>query len=115
VRDETKYERMKLFGEALPKIREQVERDLALPGLPREKMLATIVCLLETTFIRVGNEEYARENHSYGLTTLRDKHVDIEGSKVHFKFKGKSDKLHSIDVQDRQLARIVKKCQDLPG
>jgi DNA topoisomerase-1 len=115
VRDETKYERMKLFGAALPKIREQVERDLALPGLPREKVLATIVRLLETTFIRIGNEEYARENKSYGLTTLRDKHVEIEGAKVHFKFKGKSGKMHDIDVQDRQLARIVKKCQDVPG
>ncbi len=114
-RDETKYERMKLFGAALPKIREQVERDLALPGLPREKVLATIVRLLETTFIRVGNEEYAKENKSYGLTTLRNMHVDVEGSKVHFKFKGKSGKMHSIDVQNRQLARIVKKCQDVPG
>jgi DNA topoisomerase-1 len=115
VRDETKYERMKIFGEALPKIREHVERDLALPGLPREKVLATIVRLLETTFIRVGNEEYARENHSYGLTTLHNKHADIKGSTVHFKFKGKSGKLHNIDVQDRRLARIVKQCQDLPG
>jgi DNA topoisomerase-1 len=106
---------MKLFGAALPKIRAQVDRDLALPGLPREKVLATIVRLLETTFIRIGNEEYARENKSYGLTTLRDKHVDIEGAKVHFKFKGKSGKMHSIDVNDRQLARIVKKCQDVPG
>jgi DNA topoisomerase I len=115
VRDETKYERMKLFGEALPKIRGRVDQDLALPGLPREKVLATIVRLLETTFIRVGNEEYARENHSYGLTTLRDKHVEIEGTKVHFHFKGKSGKVHSIDVQDKQLARIVKKCRDVPG
>ena len=115
VRDETKYERMKLFGQALPRIREHVESDLALPGLPREKVLATIVRLLETTFIRIGNEEYARENHSYGLTTLRNKHVDVEGSNVHLKFKGKSGKMHSIDVRDRQLARIVKKCQDLPG
>jgi DNA topoisomerase I len=115
VRDETKYERMKLFGEALPKIREHVDKDLALPGLPREKVLATIVRLLETTFIRVGNEEYARENQSYGLTTLRDKHVEIEGAKVHFHFKGKSGKLHSIDVQDKQLARIVKRCRDVPG
>ena len=114
-RDETKYERMKLFGAALPQIRKHVERDLALPGLPREKVLATIVRLLETTFIRVGNEEYARENRSYGLTTLRNKHVDVEGSKVHFNFKGKSGKFHSIDVNDRRLARIVKKCQDVPG
>jgi DNA topoisomerase-1 len=115
VRDETKYERMKIFGQMLPAIRERVEQDLALPGLPREKVLATIVRLLETTFIRVGNEEYARENKSYGLTTMRDKHVDIAGSTVRFNFKGKSGKTHSIDVNDRQLARIVKKCQDLPG
>jgi DNA topoisomerase-1 len=115
VRDENKYERMKLFGEALPKIRERVEHDLALPGLPREKVLATIVRLLETTFIRVGNEEYAKENHSYGLTTLHDKHAEITGSKVHFKFKGKSGKPHNIDVHDRRLARIVKQCQDIPG
>jgi len=115
VRDETKYERMKVFGEALPKIRKRAEHDLALPGLPREKVLATIVRLLETTFARVGNEEYAKENHSYGLTTLQNKHVDVDGSKVHFKFKGKSGKLHNIDVHDRRLARIVKQCQDLPG
>ncbi len=115
VRDETKYERMKLFGEALPKIRAHVERDLSLPGLPREKVLATIVRLLETTFIRVGNEEYARENHSYGLTTMREKHVDVDGSTVRFKFKGKSGKNHTIDLNDRRLARIVKRCLDLPG
>ena len=115
VRDETKYERMKAFGEALPRIRKRVEQDLALSGLPREKVLATIVRLLETTFIRVGNEEYAKENQSYGLTTLRDKHADIKGSTVRFKFKGKSRKLHNIDVNDRRLARIVKQCQDIPG
>ncbi len=111
VRDENKYERMRIFGEALPQIRERVENDLALPGLPREKVLATIVRLLETTFIRVGNEEYAKEN----LTTLHDKHAEITGAKVHFKFKGKSGKLHNIDVHDRRLARIVKQCQDIPG
>lgn len=115
VRDETKYERMKLFGEALPKIRERVEKDLGLPELPREKILATIVRLLETTFIRVGNVEYAKENHSYGLTTLRNKHVDVEGSTVRFKFQGKSGKRHVIDLNDRRLARIVKRCLDLPG
>ena len=115
VRDETKYERMKLFGEVLPRIREHVEGDLALPGLPREKVLATIVRLLETTFIRVGNEEYARENQSFGLTTLRNKHVEIEGSTVHFEFKGKSGKMHSIDISDRRVARIVRKCRDIPG
>ena len=115
VRDETKYERMKLFGEALPIIRERVEKDLALPDLPREKVLATIVRLLETTFIRVGNAEYAKENHSYGLTTLRNKHVDVEGATVRFKFQGKSGKRHEIDINDRRLARIVKRCLDLPG
>ena len=115
VRDETKYERMRLFGEALPVIRERVEKDLALPGLPREKVLATIVRLLETTFIRVGNEEYAKENHSYGLTTMRTKHVDVDGSTVQFKFRGKSGKRHMIDINDRRLARIIKRCLDLPG
>jgi DNA topoisomerase I len=114
-RDETKYERMKLFGETLPLIRERVEKDLGLPGLPREKILATIVRLLELTFIRVGNVEYAKENQSYGLTTLRNKHVDVEGSTVRFNFKGKSGKHHSIDLSDRRLARIVKRCMDLPG
>jgi DNA topoisomerase I len=115
VRDETKYERMKLFGETLPIIRERVEQDLGLPGLPKEKVLATIVRLLETTFIRIGNEEYAKENKSYGLTTLRNKHVDVEGATVKFKFKGKSGKQHEIGLSDRRLARIVKKCLDLPG
>jgi DNA topoisomerase-1 len=115
VRDENKYERMKLFGEALPAIRARVEKDLALPGLPREKILATIVQLLETTFIRVGNAEYAKENHSYGLTTMRNKHVDVEGANVRFKFQGKSGKRHTIDLNDRRLARIVKRCLDLPG
>ncbi len=115
VRDETKYERMKLFGETLPIIRERVEKDLALPDLPREKILAALVRLLETTFIRIGNSEYAKENHSYGLTTLRNKHVDVEGSTVRFKFQGKSGKRHEIDLNDRRLARIIKRCLDLPG
>ena len=115
IRDETKYSRMKIFGEFLPGIRQRVERDLALAGLPREKILAPIVRLLETTFIRVGNAEYARENHSYGLTTMRTKHVDVSGSKVSFHFKGKSGKQHSIDLNDRRLARIVQRCLDLPG
>lgn len=115
VRDENKYERMKIFGEALPGIRERVDHDLGLPGLPREKILAAIVRLLETTFIRVGNTEYARENHSYGLTTFRNRHVNVEGSTVRFKFQGKSGKHHNIDLNDRRLARIVKRCLDLPG
>jgi DNA topoisomerase I len=115
VRDETKYSRMKLFGELLPAIREHVERDLSLAGLPREKILATIVRLLETTFIRIGNTEYARNNQSFGLTTLRNRHVDVNGSKVRFHFKGKSGKQHSIDLNDRRVARIIQRCLDLPG
>lgn len=115
VRDETKYERMLLFGAALPRIREQVERDLALPGLPRRKVLATIVRLMEATLIRIGNAQYARENHSFGLTTMRSRHVQVNGSTVTFKFQGKSGVRHSIDVNDRRLARIVQRCQDIPG
>jgi DNA topoisomerase I len=115
VRDETKYERMALFGAALPRIRERVEQDLALPGMPRERILAAIVRLLETTFIRVGNTEYAKQNGSYGLTTLRNKHVSVKGSTVTFDFKGKSGVEHTIDMQDRRLAAIIKRCQDLPG
>jgi DNA topoisomerase-1 len=115
VRDETKYERMLLFGEVLPKIRERVEQDLARRGLPREKVLAAIVRLLETTYIRVGNAEYARTNKSYGLTTLRNRHVKVRGSKIHFNFAGKSGVEHAIDLNDRRLARIVKSCSDLPG
>ncbi len=115
VRDETKYERMLLFADALPRIRERVEHDLATPGLPRNKVLATIVRLMETTFIRVGNAEYARENKSYGLTTMRTRHVDVDGSTITFTFQGKSRVHHTIDVQDRRLARIIKRCQDIPG
>ena len=114
-RDETKYDRMLIFGAALPKIRERVEADLALPGLPKNKVLATIVSIMERTFIRVGNEEYARTNNSYGLTTMKNKHVDVKGSKVQFNFRGKSGVEHSVDIADRRLARIVKKVQDLPG
>jgi len=115
VRDENKYARMVAFGEALPAIRKQVERDLALPGMPREKVLATVVRLLETTLIRVGNEEYARENGSYGLTTLRNRHVEVNGSSVEFQFEGKGGKKHRISVKDRRLAGIVKRCRELPG
>jgi DNA topoisomerase-1 len=115
VRDETKYDRMIAFGEALPRIRARVADDLGLPGLPRERVLAAIVALLDRTFIRVGNEEYARENGSYGLTTLRDKHVDIAGAEMVFHFRGKSGKEHTVDLRDRRLARIVQRCRDLPG
>lgn len=115
VRDETKYDKMLIFGMALPAIRKKVAEDLQLPGLPREKVLATIVDLLDITAIRVGNEEYARENQSYGLTTLRNKHVKISGSNIRLHFRGKSGKEHTYVVQDKRLARIVKRLQDLPG
>lgn len=115
VRDETKYDRLIAFGQALPHIRARVEQDLAQPGLPRTKVLATVVRLLETTLIRVGNEEYARANGSFGLTTLRNRHVSVEGRTLFFSFKGKSGIRHRIRVDDRRLARIVQRCQDLPG
>ncbi len=114
-RDETKYERMKMFASVLPHIRKRVNHDLALHGLPKNKVLACIVRVMETTFIRVGNVEYARENHSYGLTTMRNRHVEIHGGKVHFTFKGKSGVQHSIDLEDRRLARIIARCHDIPG
>ncbi|MEX2238344.1 MAG: DNA topoisomerase IB [Dehalococcoidia bacterium] len=115
VRDETKYGRMIAFAAALPKIRERVDKDLAKQGLPREKVLATVVRLLETTLIRVGNEEYARTNKSFGLTTMRDRHVDVKGSKLFFRFRGKAGKEHKITLNDSRLARIVKRCRDIPG
>jgi DNA topoisomerase-1 len=115
VRDETKYGRMLEFGRALPRIRERVEKDLARAGLPRERVAAAIVRLLERTLIRVGNEEYARANGSYGLTTLRDDHVDLTTTAVRFVFRGKSGKDYEIDLHDRRLARIVRRCRDLPG
>ena len=115
VRDETKYERMIGFAKVLPKIRKAVDAHLQLPGLPREKVLAAVVQLLETTLIRVGNEEYAKENKSYGLTTLKDQHVEVSGSTMRFKFKGKSGIRHAIDLRDRRLARIVLACRDIPG
>jgi DNA topoisomerase I len=115
VRDETKFGRMLGFSQALPKIRARLERDLSLPGLPREKVLATVVRLLECTCIRVGNDEYAKSNRSFGLTTLQDRHVEISGSNLRFEFRGKSGKMHKVDLNDRRLARIVERCQDLPG
>jgi DNA topoisomerase-1 len=115
VRDETKYGRMLAFGEALPFIRQQAEHDLTLHGLPRAKVLATVLQLLEATLIRVGNEEYARTNRSFGLTTLRDRHVDIAGATLRFHFRGKSGKEHMVEVNDRRLALIVKRCQEIPG
>ena len=115
VRDENKYDRIISFGKALPKIRRRVAKDLKLPGLPRNKVLATVVQLLESTFIRIGNEEYARENKSFGLTTMKDRHVEVKGAKLRFRFRGKSGREHEIDVTDRRTAKIISKLQDLPG
>ncbi len=114
-RDETKYGRMAAFGAALPRIRERVEEHLKMPGLAREKVLAIVVRLLETTFIRVGNEEYARTNKSFGLTTLKGRHVKIDGAKIRFRFRGKSGKDHEITLANRRIARLVKRCRDVPG
>lgn len=115
VRDETKYDRMIGFAQALPRIRQRTSRDMRRPGMPREKVLATVVQLLEKTLIRVGNDEYARQNRSFGLTTLRDGHVDVRAGKVRFTFRGKSGVEHEVDLDDKRLARIVKACRDLPG
>ncbi len=115
VRDEAKYEHMVEFGNALPAIRERVDADLGKRGLPREKVLAALVKLLETTLIRVGNDQYAKENKSYGLTTMRDRHAEIEGATVTFSFTGKSGVDHEIELNDRKLANVVRTCQDLPG
>jgi DNA topoisomerase I len=114
-RDETKFSRMLAFARALAAIRKRVKADLARPGLPQEKILATIVRLLETTFIRVGNEEYARTNKSFGLTTLRNRHVEVSGSTLRFHFRGKSGKQHHIALSDPKMAKIIKHCQDMPG
>ncbi len=115
VRDSTKFEHMLDFAKTLPSIRARIDADMARRGLPREKVLATVVHLLENTLIRVGNLDYAKQNKSYGLTTLRDKHVDVDGAKLRFVFKGKSGKSWNLQVKDRRIARIVKACQDVPG
>jgi DNA topoisomerase I len=115
VRDQTKYDRLLLIGQKLPALRQKVAHDLALPGLPREKIIATLVKLLETTFIRVGNAEYARQNRSFGLTTLRNNHVKVRGDTIRFRFRGKSGVAHEMELENPRLARIVKHCQDLPG
>jgi DNA topoisomerase-1 len=115
VRESTKYGHMLEFAQALPALRDKVAEHMALRGLPREKVLATVVHLLETTLIRVGNSDYAKQNKSYGLTTLRDPHVKVDGSELRFQFKGKSGKTWQLQVKDRRIARIVKACQDLPG
>ncbi|HEY8076497.1 MAG TPA: DNA topoisomerase IB [Labilithrix sp.] len=115
IREETKYEHVVAFAEALPKMRAKVDEDLSRPGLGRDKVLATVVRLLEITLIRVGNEEYARENGSFGLTTLRTRHVDVDRSSIRIQFKGKSGKKHVVKVTDRRLARLVGRFHDLPG
>ena len=115
VRDENKYGKMLVFGRVLPTIRERVSADLRLPGLPKRKVLAAIVALLEKTMMRVGNEEYAKGNKSYGLTTLRDRHVRIKGGHVEFDFRGKHGIEHHIDLDDRRLAKVVERCRDIPG
>ena len=115
VRDENKYEKMLVFAKTLSRIRRRIQRDLKRRGLPREKVLATVVQLLERTFIRVGNEEYAKENKSFGLTTLRNHHVKVKGAKLRFHFRGKSGKEHDIPIEDRRVAPVVRKLQELPG
>jgi DNA topoisomerase-1 len=115
VRDENKFDRLIQFAKALPNIRRRVAQDLKLAGLPRRKVIATIVRLLERTFIRIGNEEYARENKSFGLTTLKNRHVKVRGAKVRFRFRGKSQRQHEVDVTDRRVAKVIARCQDLPG
>ena len=115
VRDEAKFERLHLFAAVLPKIRNKVDRDMRRPDLGREKIIATVVRLLEVSLIRVGNEEYVKENNSFGLTTMRNRHAKTNGSVVKFRFRGKSGKEHAVEVTDRRVAKIVRNCQELPG
>jgi DNA topoisomerase-1 len=114
-REETKYSRLLAFAVALRRIRARTRVALARPGLPREKVLATVVQLLEKSLIRVGNDEYVRQNASFGLTTLRDKHVAIRGCTVRFDYKGKSGKHHTVSIDDQRIARVIRQCRDLPG
>jgi DNA topoisomerase-1 len=115
VRDADKYLRLRDFGVALPKVRKKLETLLAAPGFSRDKVMATIITLLDATLIRIGNSQYARDNRSYGLTTLRRRHVEVNGSAIQFQFRGKSGVEHQITVKDRRLARIIKRCQEIPG
>ncbi|WP_223507343.1 DNA topoisomerase IB [Pseudomonas sp. GL-RE-29] len=115
VRDTDKYSRLRDFGLALPKLRKQLEALLDAPGFSRDKVMATVITLLDATLIRVGNSQYARDNRSYGLTTLRNRHVEVNGSAILFQFRGKSGVEHQITVKDRRLARIIKRCQEIPG
>ena len=117
-RDAGKFERMLEFGAALPRIRKRVQADLALPigSVPRrDTVLATLVRLLDTTLVRVGNDEYARTNRSYGLTTLRNRHADVRGSRIRLRFRGKSGIEHEVDLEDPRIARVVRRCQAMPG
>jgi DNA topoisomerase-1 len=115
VRDENKFDRLVQFAKALPNIRRRIAQDLKLPGLPQRKVLATIVRLLERTFIRIGNEEYARDNKSFGLTTMKNRHVKVKGAQMRFRFRGKSGRQHEVDLTDRRVAKVIAKCQDLAG
>ena len=115
IRDETKYHRLAAFGRALPKIRAAVARDLRTPGLSREKVLAVAVTLLERTAIRIGNEEYVRANNSFGLTTLRARHVRVTGSKINVRFRGKTGREHNVTLDDARIAQVIRRCRDLPG
>jgi DNA topoisomerase-1 len=114
-RDETKFSRLAAFAKALPKIRRRVAKDIKLTGLPRDKILATVVQLLQRTFIRIGNEEYARNNKSFGLSTIRSRHVTVRGARLRFRFRGKGGHQHEVDITNRRIAKIVSRCQDLPG
>jgi DNA topoisomerase-1 len=115
IRDAHKFDRILIFARALPQIRARIDADLRRHGLPRERVLATVLRLLETTLIRVGNAEYARDNRSFGLTTIRHRHVAINGSTIAFEFRGKGGRVHKVSTQDRRLARVVRACHELPG
>jgi len=115
VRDQTKFHRMIAFAKTLPTLRKRIDRDLKRPGLPQEKIVATLIRLLELSLIRIGNEEYARDNHTFGLTTMRDRHVDVSGSSLRFEFRGKRGVQQAVNISDRRLAKIVRRCQDLSG
>jgi DNA topoisomerase I len=115
VRDATKYHRMAAFARALPRIRRRVDRDMRRHALSRERVVATVVRLLDTTTIRVGNDEYARQNRSFGLTTLRDRHVEVTGDRITFRFRGKGGRAHDVELEDPRVARVIRRCEELPG
>jgi DNA topoisomerase-1 len=115
VRDDTKYHRLAAFARALPRIRRRVDRDMRRHALSRKRVVATVVRLLDETTIRVGNDEYARENRSFGLTTLRDRHVDVHGDRITFRFRGKGGKVHDVELDDPRVARVIRRCEELPG